>query len=89
MEVHDLSGKRETDAAAFRLGGEERDEDLLLAVFADHGAVVGETDMGLFVAVYAGGDGDFSCASLQSVLNQIDEYLGNLAFIEIKEDIGG
>ena len=44
MQSHDLTRKAQADAGAFLLGRIERNEDLLLAFFADRKTVVGDID---------------------------------------------
>ena len=63
-----LAGERETDAASFRLRGEERDEDVGGYIFGDETGVVAHVDDNGFLGVGVGLETDkclLACRGLQ------------------------
>ena len=83
VQAHYLAGETQSDAGAFLLGGEEWDEDLVLALAADRGAVVIYIYHSLFGCCDLCADDDRTCLCLDSVPDQIDKDLGYLSFVGI------
>lgn len=89
MHPHDLTGKAQAYAAAFGLGGEERDEDILLACGADRRAIIADVDDGVVALVQLGGDLNVSRTGLGSVLHKVDQDLGDLALVGVQQHVLG
>ena len=62
MQPHDLTRKAQSDAGAFLLGREERNEYLVLALTADRKTVIGDVDDCLLGWNELGSDGYISKA---------------------------
>ena len=87
MQPHDLTGKAQADACAFLFGREERNEDLFLTLAADRKTVIGYTDYSLLRRSDLCGYPYALGFCLDSILDEIDQYLCYLAFVRIKDDV--
>ena len=85
--THNLTGEGETDAGTIRLGGEERNEDLFLALGRDWGAIVADMNQRLFVVVDLSCDADMMSIGLQSILDKVDEDATYLRLVSIDKDV--
>ena len=89
VKAHDLAREAETDAGAVGFGGEKRYEYLRLTLATDSCTVVDDID--------AHGIGWFDCAynidscgsGLDGITDEVDEYLRDLTFVGIEEDVVG
>ena len=89
MEAHDLARKAKADACAVGFGGEKGYEYLRLTLATDRCAIVDNVD--------AHGIGWFDCgyninscgSGLDGITDEVDEYLRDLTFVSIEEDVVG
>ena len=89
VEAHDLAWEAEADAGAVGFGGEKGYEYLRLTLATDRCAIVNNVNA-LSVGWRDGAyDVDSCSSSLDGVAYEIDEYLRDLTFVGIKEDVVG
>ena len=89
VEAHDLARKAETDAGAIGFGGEKGYKYLRLTLATDGCAVVDNVDahgIGWFDCAY---DVDSCGSGLDGITDEVDEYLRDLTFVGIEEDVVG
>ena len=89
MEAHDLARKAKADACAVGVGGEKGYEYLRLTLATDRCAVIDDIDahgVGWRDGAY---DVDSCGSCLDGVADEVDEYLRNLTFVGIEEDVVG
>ena len=87
MQTHDLPGKTQSDAGAFRFGGIERNKDFFLAFRTDRAAIIRYSDHDGFGIVDFRRDFYFCRLGLQGILHQVDKHLRQLVGIGIQQDI--
>lgn len=89
MEAHDLARKAKADACAVGFGGEKWYEYLRLTLATDRCAIVDNVDahgVGWFDCAY---DVDSYSSGLDGITDEVDEYLRDLTFVGIEEDVIG
>ena len=89
VEAHDLAREAEADAGAIGFGGEKGYEYLRLTLATDRCAVVDNVDahdVGWFDCAY---DVDSCSSGLDGITDEVDEYLRDLTFVGIEEDVVG
>ena len=89
VEAHDLARKAEADAGAVGFGGEKGYEYLRLTLATDSCTVVDNVDahgVGWFDCAY---DVDSCSSCLNGVADEVNEYLRDLTFVGIEEDVVG
>ena len=89
VQPHYLTGQAQPDTAAFRPGGEERDEYLFPAFLADRHAVVADIDHDTFCGVDFCCDADVAGACLYRIPEQVDEDSGYLFPVGVEKDVFG
>ena len=89
VEAHDLAREAEADAGAVGFGGEKGYEYLRLTLATDRCAIVDNVDahgVGWFDCAY---DVDSCGSGLDGITDEVDEYLRDLTFVGIEEDVVG
>ena len=89
VEAHDLAREAEADAGAVGFGGEKGYEYLRLTLATDSCTIIDNVDahgVGWFDCAY---DVDSCGSGLDGVADKVDEYLRDLTFIGIEEDVVG
>ena len=89
VEAHDLTREAEADAGTVGFGGEKGYEYLRLTLATDRCAVVDNVDahgVGWHDGAY---DVDSCGSGLDGITDEVNEYLRDLTFVGIEEDVVG
>lgn len=89
VEAHDLARETEADAGAVGFGGEKGYEYLRLTLATNGCAIIDNIDahgVGWFDCAY---DVDSCGSGLDGVADEVNEYLRDLTFVSIEEDVVG